>query len=648
MLLSVVPVNAQLSFDELASLPPLPDEIFDLTDEERMRWLEAEINKTASTLEAYRLSRQLFYEYYWTEQTEQAKLQCVNTPPLREDYYYRENCVDVTYLDYKSYLPQMLELVHEVRQTDNDGLAAEFLKDLAWRQSQYGDISGTYQSYETALAIAPADDVILLSTIMLDTATNYIVHGDESYVNKGIKLLKKTREQSASALLTEEDPELRDILEDNITLTHFNTGIAYMLHLYDYSKALNSFEQVHQNANAYEISSLSFSALAAAELSKIDRAKAYIQRLSGRQDSQKDVELYLNCYRQLAMRHWNGEQSLTSCLNLNPETTIEVQLDVYKRLAELDDDSIRLLGLEKLKNLFITKMEPQLKNHGTQAASNTELKRLQRESELKSLVLKQQEQLQQERELAHSNRQKFFLASFAVLVSFILLVISQLKQKKKLAEQYHRMSTRDSLTQLGNRRYLEQQMNREFAYLHRAMRTNEDAALGIYLFDIDHFKHINDTFGHQAGDEVLQELSRRISRATRDTDLLIRWGGEEFVYIARLDTKERTYQLATRILNAINSELFEVSQCAPIRVTCTIGVVKFPFIDTENLNLWTRLINLADAALYYGKKKQRNCWVVINNENLTDKEQIDELLKHPIEKAAEKGLISIRTSDESG
>jgi two-component system, cell cycle response regulator len=228
--------------------------------------------------------------------------------------------------------------------------------------------------------------------------------------------------------------------------------------------------------------------------------------------------------------------------------------------------------------------------------------------------------------------------------SLIILIISQLRQKKKLAEQFEKMSIRDPLTKLGDRRFLQQNIGRELAYINRIRNNDKDAALGVYLFDIAHFKSINDTYGHKAGDEVLVEISQRIAIATRETDLLARWGGEEFIYLARVDNDARVYQLAERVLSAVNGKEFIVSDHPPIKVTCTLGVVKYPFIDTDNSELWDRLISMADAALYYGKQKQRNCWVVINNENIHQKEDIDTILQNSLEQAVEKSMISIKTS----
>jgi diguanylate cyclase (GGDEF)-like protein len=635
---------ASFTFGEVEELPPLPKLMDELGYAERVLWLVNKIEVTEKPVEIYRLNRNLFFNHYYERKDKLAGEVCNSNVPLRDDYYYREICIVTVYPKFQEFISRALELVHDAKQANDFASAAEILNNIAWRQSQFGDISGAYASYESALSLAPSDNKLLISTIMMDTATNYIVHGNDDYVEKGIKLLERIRFDSIKALESETDPNKIAGFKENVYLTNFNTGIAYLLHLYHYEKSLVFFDKVNESENNFLVSSLSFSAFAAAKSNQFERAKKYIEKLADRKEGLLVIDTYLACYRELAERHWNKKQPLNSCLNLEPETTVEVEFDVYKILAEFDDPKIQLAGLKKLKDLFLNKLEPQLKNRGSSAASNTELKRLQRESELKSVVLEQQEELQKERDNTHANRQRLFIASFLILVFFILLVISQWRQKKKLAEQYQRMSIRDPLTKLGNRRFLEQQIQRELAYVERARRTDETAALGIYIFDIDHFKKVNDTYGHQAGDEVLVEISKRINQSIRDTDLFIRWGGEEFVYVARLDNNNRTHLLADRILNAINQTPFIISNYDPIKVTCTIGVVKYPFIDSGHHSLWTKLISLADAALYYGKMKSRNCWVIINNESVVDKPLLDELLTLPLEQAIKKEVVTVTTS----
>ena len=126
------------------------------------------------------------------------------------------------------------------------------------------------------------------------------------------------------------------------------------------------------------------------------------------------------------------------------------------------------------------------------------------------------------------------------------------------------------------------------------------------------------------------ELSKRISVATRDTDLLVRWGGEEFVLVARVDTSERMSQLAGRIVRSVNGLPFDVKGHEPLQVTCTVGAVKFPFVDTDHLDVWTRLISLADAGLYHGKALGRNGWVIVHNRGVDRAEAIDEVLAQPL------------------
>ena len=647
LLAGALPCAAEISFAEVRRLPPLPDAFEQLDDQARLEWLKAQLAGASSPVEVYRLKRVLFNELYWTEQRSAASQVCADEP-LREDIYYRQRCILARFEDYQDWLPLIGQLVHEARQQGNAAAAAEVLADLAWEQSIQGDISAAFESYETALSLAPPDDTELLSTIMMDTATNYIVNGDEAYVRKSIELLQRIREQSERALSDPRDTSDKVLLQDNIFLTYFNTGVAYALHLYDYSEALANFDKVNAADNDYRAASLSFSALAAAELGDFERAKSYLQRAQKQQSSEYTdsavVRGYLGCYQQLAKRHWDQAQSLSNCVSLDPATTVEVQLDVARRLVKIDDMDTELAGLRALKQLFFEKLEPQLRGRGSSAASRTELVRLQRESELKSVVLKQQQDLQQERELANAQRQKFFVALTLLLLAVAVLIAMQLRQKERLAEQFERMSVRDSLTQLGNRRFLEQHIERELAYIARARRSNESAALGIFLFDIDHFKKINDTYGHHVGDEVLVELSKRISVATRDTDLLVRWGGEEFVLVARVDTSERMSQLAGRIVRSVNGLPFDVKGHEPLQVTCTVGAVKFPFVDTDHLDVWTRLISLADAGLYHGKALGRNGWVIVHNRGVDRAEAIDEVLAQPLADAIKQGAVSVTSS----
>ena len=353
-----------------------------------------------------------------------------------DDLLYRAHCVLVTVPAAQDQLPQLMALAQEARGRGKRGMEALLLKEIAWRQSELGDIGGAFENLEASLAAAPADDVALLTDLMMDTATSYIINGDESYVRKGIALLASNRERLLKAL---DDPSSgidRSVLRESILLTEFNRGIAYALHLGDYANALLHFDRVLADPNPLTEDALAFAALSAAELHQEARARAYLARAGrpGAGSGSPAVQQYLGCYRQLAGRLLQAGQSLSACLSLHADTSIEVQLDLYKRLSRIDDPAIALAGLKGLRTLFLEKLEPQLRRRGSTAASNAELRRLQRESELKSLVLEQQQALQRERDATAAQRQNTFIALSLLLLAVLLLIGLSWRAKKKLAE----------------------------------------------------------------------------------------------------------------------------------------------------------------------------------------------------------------------
>ena len=159
------------------------------------------------------------------------------------------------------------------------------------------------------------------------------------------------------------------------------------------------------------------------------------------------------------------------------------------------------------------------------------------------------------------------------------------------------MAVIDGLTGLHNRRYLER---------HLAMLVQQAAArskpLSLLLLDIDHFKVVNDSRGHAAGDEVLREFSRRVRKAVRNIDLACRLGGEEFV-IAMPDTDAALALLVgERIRQKIAGERFRVSDGASLEITVSIGISSLEGReDTPE-----RLLKRADEALYRAKREGRN------------------------------------------
>lgn len=158
-------------------------------------------------------------------------------------------------------------------------------------------------------------------------------------------------------------------------------------------------------------------------------------------------------------------------------------------------------------------------------------------------------------------------------------------------------SERDPLTGLANRRHFQAAM-RQLA---------EDGKLSgtVYLVDIDHFKHINDRHGHGTGDAVLVEVARRLRETLREQDLIVRWGGEEFLVVVQALAPEQVDALAQRMLSVLDRAPVTVgTQRVP--VSASIGFATFPIGPSSLRVSWERAINLVDTAMYLAKAHGRN------------------------------------------
>jgi diguanylate cyclase (GGDEF)-like protein/PAS domain S-box-containing protein len=173
----------------------------------------------------------------------------------------------------------------------------------------------------------------------------------------------------------------------------------------------------------------------------------------------------------------------------------------------------------------------------------------------------------------------------------------QLAEIKSLQAQLQEQAIRDPLTGLYNRRYFDETLEREIA---RARRGNY--SLSLVTLDIDHFKNVNDTYGHEAGDLVLQNLSSLLVALTRQSDIACRFGGEEFLWLlirAPVEAAERRAE-ALRVLFAdLRTPYGEI----PIRGTISLGVACFP----DHAGGGRDLVNASDRALYAAKAAGRNC-----------------------------------------
>jgi two-component system cell cycle response regulator len=163
--------------------------------------------------------------------------------------------------------------------------------------------------------------------------------------------------------------------------------------------------------------------------------------------------------------------------------------------------------------------------------------------------------------------------------------------------QMYESALRDGLTKAFNKKYFLDRIDSEFRFAKR-----HKVPLSVVMFDIDHFKKINDTIGHLAGDQVLTALSRRVMDVIRAEDVFARYGGEEFVVICRAIEMRGAVSFAERLRDAVARAEFRHAD-TKIPVTISVGVAGLPAIDVEEPQ---HLIAAADEALYKAKRAGRN------------------------------------------
>ncbi|WP_286229291.1 sensor domain-containing diguanylate cyclase [Neobacillus mesonae] len=192
--------------------------------------------------------------------------------------------------------------------------------------------------------------------------------------------------------------------------------------------------------------------------------------------------------------------------------------------------------------------------------------------------------------------EKYQLMILEILCSYFAVAMENAKHY----EQTKIQSERCSLTKLYNYRYFESLLTKEFELLMRFERSQ----LSLIILDIDHFKVVNDTYGHQSGNEILYELAGRIKQLVGDRGTVARYGGEEFVILLPDSAKENAYQIAEQIRQTIDKWPFTLRQSLDqtqqqVNITVSIGVATAPE-DAEDA---LALVRHADRALYVGAKR---------------------------------------------
>jgi diguanylate cyclase (GGDEF)-like protein len=270
------------------------------------------------------------------------------------------------------------------------------------------------------------------------------------------------------------------------------------------------------------------------------------------------------------------------------------------------------------KALAIVREQQSLQQQSSRAARDRAVAALQEEFDAhrrsQQIMLLQRENRLKDVELSNRRTVQLattFAAVLTVLAGAVVTVLYRRAARsnarlKELNAQLEFGSTHDVLTGLHNRRSLTNRMSvRKDDRRHPV----PDAVDCFVLMDIDHFKSINDRWGHGAGDAVLVEVAHRLAAAVRETDMVVRWGGEEFMIHAPAMDPACVAGMAERILEAVGGKPVDAGTCT-IPVTLTAGIVALPGAGAAFD--WQCAVRLADWALYQGKAQGRNQARIVN------------------------------------
>ncbi|WP_100656175.1 diguanylate cyclase [Alteromonas flava] len=302
------------------------------------------------------------------------------------------------------------------------------------------------------------------------------------------------------------------------------------------------------------------------------------------------------------------------------QSDIALAYSALKRQKALDDN---LFNQKRLDAIASTQAQTEFVRRANQIA-----------------LLEQQQALAQVQAQQRSEQRQFMLAGVIAALTIGFLAYSRMMQtrytrklesevKSRTAdlqaanEELAALSLTDKLTGLKNRRFFEHQITADIQSVlrkHQSVRNQSkapiEADLCLFVIDIDNFKAVNDTYGHVAGDRVLQQTAHRVQGVFRASDYVVRWGGEEFVAAARFIERTKAEDIANRLIHDMQRQPFEIDQATQQTLTCSIGFVCFPFKHSDSVSndsTMRDLFSIADSCLYAAKSSGRNTWVGITD-----------------------------------
>lgn len=211
-----------------------------------------------------------------------------------------------------------------------------------------------------------------------------------------------------------------------------------------------------------------------------------------------------------------------------------------------------------------------------------------------------------------SMQKHFFTTERCFMINSYISTIAPSISNLRLIKSHRNMAMRDSLTGLYNRRFLEEAMSAQVSFAERYSQP-----LSLIMIDIDHFKRFNDLYGHKQGDDIMQKVSNILMDTARDSDIVSRYGGEEFVIILPNTTKEGGIKLSEKIRHAIETKTLLNMNGVKEVTTVSIGLSTYPEDAADIMDLMRQV----DIALYQSKENGRN--MVTATSSSADKNELD-------------------------
>jgi len=491
------------------------------------------------------------------------------------------------------------------RQSGDPLQVAIALKSLAYLYGQMREFDKGFEAIGEAERLA--EQINSPGRLAIFKTTEYILAVNNGDVVRGTKAL-------LSALALERSIDAAAMVSNTLV----NLADSY-LKQQDWRRALTYAQQALEQAQK-----LNDDALAATALVNVGQAYLGMGRLA---EGKKQIEQGMDWYQR------SGNKPDQQGVLVEYGDALERAGDLAGALAAYHRE--RALSNE----LFETRrqkavMELQEKYEADKRQRQIEM--LRQENQVKSTELDNR-RLQQ--------RIWWLLALVFALASVIVGILyrkvrnanAQLEEKNQELKQ---QSARDPLTALYNRRHFQEFMRSHQEIERRGAGTSGDEIVSaMFLLDVDHFKNINDTYGHGAGDAVLREIADALREILRETDMIVRWGGEEFLAFLPAVPRGSLDEVARRLLAGIPERAIDY-QGTRLSVNVSIGFAPFPLAHDGGGISWERAINIVDMALYLAKGHGRNRAYGVRGLAGVDPAAMGEV-EQDIEKAWRTGLVDL-------